>query len=418
MGIKNYLRIIWKVFQRGLPALLLLPVYLIIGCLPRDKNLWLFTSRPAQYNDNSRLFFEWVNQNHPEIQAVWVSDSEDIIRRIRNEKRKAFRKGSLSANYMFLRAGKVFTSYRGNKPYSRFLMNGTDWYELWHGMPLKQIENSIIEWKQKVSPSAKSKAEEFIVRASGKGFRWRDHNVPKPHRTITNSPFFIPILMDAFGLSVEDVMQTGSPRCDALFFNRREPLIEDLRARFSDCKVILYMPTFRTMGMHDKIFDQFVEKYGFNQAELEKALERNNCVLLYKAHFIDFNRKEKQRGAYSRFLEISDDDYDELYNFVGQVDVLVTDYSSIYFDFVATKKPVILCPFDYDDYTKYSRPHYFGYENIEGVKAMDWHEFIRILDEKSYYPVSEATRIKFAEYVDGNCCQKVFDAVMAIDEKK
>ncbi len=415
MTITNGIRIIWKVFQRGLLAILMLPAYLIIGYLPRDKNLWVFISWETLYNDNSRMLFEWVDQNHKEIKSVWISNSEEVIRRIRDEKRKAFHRHSLSAIFMFMRAGKVFTSTGDNG--CLFFMNGTDWYNVWHGMPLKQIRNSIAQWEQKTYPI--SKVKRFIIDVSRKVFRWHDWFGLKTHRTVVNSPFFIPILMDAFRLPEEDVLKTGSPRCDALFFNRPEPLLENLRTKFPGCKIILYMPTFRSYGKYGSIFDPFIEKYGFNEIELEKALERNNSILLYKAHFTDLSKKSKMRDAHSRFMEISDKDYDELYNLVGQIDVLVTDYSSIYFDFLATKNPVILCPFDYEEYIKYSRPLYFDYfENMEGVKAMNWQEFIRILDEKSYYPVSEATRMKFAEYIDGNCCQKLFDAVMACDREK
>lgn len=112
---------------------------------------------------------------------------------------------------------------------------------------------------------------------------------------------------------------------------------------------------------------------------------------------------ERQKSSASRLITINDSDYDELYNFVGQVDMLMTDYSSIYFDFIATKKPVVLLPFDYDFYIKYARGHYFNYfENMEGAKAKNWKEFYRILEEKSYSPVSEETLKKFAEYLDGN----------------
>ena len=94
--------------------------------------------------------------------------------------------------------------------------------------------------------------------------------------------------------------------------------------------------------------------------------------------------------------------------------MLMTDYSSIYFDFIATGKPVVLLPFDYEDYLTYARAHYFDYfENMEGEKARSWQEFYQILDAGTYRPVSDAAQHKFAEYVDGECCRKLAERILS-----
>ena len=90
----------------------------------------------------------------------------------------------------------------------------------------------------------------------------------------------------------------------------------------------------------------------------------------------------------------------------------MTDYSSIYFDFIATTKPVILTPFDFDEYIKTSREHYFDYfTNMEGIKAKNWEEVFNILEKELYYPVSEETKIKFSEYITKNCCEKLIEKI-------
>ncbi len=403
--------------------LLCLPIYWIIGLVPRKKNLWVFASWAGKlYNDNSRILFEWVNENHLEIKTVWIAKNKEVINRIRSDGRKAFYTYSLRGIFSMIKAEKVFTSNYTDIPF--YFIHGADWYDLWHGMPLKTIhydcgfDAKFSKWRKRIS--------DF----SGKLIPWHSPLNQKVFSTLTNSDFFVPILAHSLHKSEECILRTGSPRCDALFYKRHEKLIDNIRQTYVDCKIILYMPTFRSEGRvkyskfgvfswAGKTFNPFVEKYGFDKVEFENVLERNNCVFLYKAHFVDLYSNENNNNFFSRFIPISDSDYDELYNFIGQVDLLVSDYSSIYFDFIATKKPVILCPFDYEDYIKYSRAHYFDYfEHMEGVKAQNWHEFIRILDDKSYYPVSEETRKKFAEYLDGNCCQKVFDAVIARDKEK
>lgn len=133
-------------------------------------------------------------------------------------------------------------------------------------------------------------------------------------------------------------------------------------------------------------------------------------MFLYKPHFVDLELIQSSQFG-KRFISIDDDSYSELYNFVGQVDMLMTDYSSIYFDFIATKKPVVLLPFDLDEYLKTSLAHYFDYSEIEGAKAKNWQKFYRILEEEKYSPVSEETRKKFAEYLDGKCCERLWNKI-------
>ncbi len=230
--------------------------------------------------------------------------------------------------------------------------------------------------------------------------------------TVTNAEFFRHSLSTAFGIKEDRILPTGSPRCDALFSGRTESFIESIREKFPDSKIIMYMPTFRTAEWTGEVFNPFSERYGFDMERFEACLERHKSVLVYKPHFYDarFMKTVRHKGSVSRFVTVSDDDYDELYNFIGQVDVLMTDYSSIYFDFIATKKPVILAPFDYDDYLRTARAHYFNYwEHMEGVKIKSWAEFEGALEACA--PVSEETRKKFAEYLDGNCCAKLWEKV-------
>jgi CDP-glycerol glycerophosphotransferase len=112
---------------------------------------------------------------------------------------------------------------------------------------------------------------------------------------------------------------------------------------------------------------------------------------------------------------ITDDDFDDLYLFVRDIDVLITDYSSIYFDFIVLKKPVILAPFDYDFYIKNARSHYFNYnDGMEGIKAYSWKDLYKILDAKTYYAVSMETIDKYCKYNDGSVCEKCFENMIRL----
>lgn len=391
---------------------LLLPLYYLIGILPRDKKLWVFCSWFGQrYSDNSRLFFEYVNENHPEIKAVWLSKNRGVVKKLCKDGKCSFSSYSLQGIFRLLRAGKVFSTTGGE--ISLFFCRNTEYYALWHGMPLKKILSDDTNSGGAAANSAFRRKASLVLRTV---FPWSQFLDQKNLFTIANSDFFVPFLKTAFNLPEERILRTGSPRCDALFAHRKEVLIEKIRGQFPGEKIILYMPTFRTAEWTGQVFNPFDEKYGFCLDEFLATLARHKSVLVYKPHFYDARFmqtvRQKAGGTPSRFLTVGDSDYDELYNFIGQVDILMTDYSSIYFDFIATGNPVILLPFDYDFYIRNARGHYFDYfENMEGVKAKSWQEFYRILETQSYCPVSEETQKKFAEFVDGKCCERLWERV-------
>ena len=407
------LRIIRRAFI-SLFSLFLLPLYYCIGLLPRNKKLWVFCSWMGQrYSDNSRLFFEYVSQHCPEIRAVWLSKNKDIVVQIRGKGLPSYPVCSLWSFAFLLRAGKIFSTTGGEIPL--FFCRGAEYYALWHGMPLKKIGNDDAHSGGNVAciPLVK-----MYVQFSRMLFPWNVFIDQNKLYTIANSEFFVPFLRTAFSLPDGRILRTGSPRCDALFRPHTERLIERIHGQFPGNRIILYMPTFRTAEWTGEVFNPFDDKYGFDMDEFLATLARQKSVLVYKPHFSDARFmqtvRQKDSETLSRFISVSDADYDELYNFVGQVDMLMTDYSSIYFDFIATGKPVVLLPFDYEDYLTYARAHYFDYfENMEGEKARSWQEFYQILDAGTYRPVSDATRYKFAEYVDGECCRKLAERILS-----
>lgn len=403
-----------KIIRRGficLFSLFLLPLYYFIGFLPRDKNLWVFCSWFGQrYSDNSRILYEYVNTNCPEIKAIWLSKNKSITLELKKKGLLVFSSYSLKGFLYSLRAGKIFSTT--GLEISLFFCRGAEYYALWHGMPLKRILN---DDKHSGGTSYKNILNMKTAKILRLLFPWNSFLDQKKLFTVTNSDFFVPFLQTAFNLPKERILKTGSPRCDAFFYNNKEPLVEQIRETFPNSKIILYMPTFRTSSWTEDVFNPFSTKYGFNLDEMLNVLELSNTVLVYKPHFYDaaFMQTTNNKDLQSRFITISDDNYNELYNFVGQMDILVTDYSSIYFDFLCLNKPVILLPFDYDYYTHYCRGHYFDYAtNIEGAKAENWQEFYRILTEKKYSIVNETTIMKFAQYLNGNCCEKLINQIV------
>ena len=228
----------------------------------------------------------------------------------------------------------------------------------------------------------------------------------RPDYVINTSDFFTPFFRTAFNLPKEKILLTGYPRNDVLFSNEQEPLIKDINIRFNNPRKIIYLPTWRdSLYNKGKSFNPF-NSYGFNISVFSDILEKTNSIFLYKGH--NFESKHFNVTGSERFLNLDNSKYSDLYKLIKDIDILITDYSSVYFDFILTGKPVILAPFDFQTYTTLSRPLYYDYyKEIEGIKAFNWIELFEILKDNSYYNISNQTIKKFHHYIDNLSSKRV-----------
>jgi CDP-glycerol glycerophosphotransferase (TagB/SpsB family) len=89
------------------------------------------------------------------------------------------------------------------------------------------------------------------------------------------------------------------------------------------------------------------------------------------------------------------------------MDILITDFSSVYFDFLLTAKPIVLAPFDYDDYVTNERTLQFDYNEQKAVQAHNWPELISILNQKTFFSPTEEEITMFHNHKDGNSSKRI-----------
>jgi CDP-glycerol glycerophosphotransferase len=166
------------------------------------------------------------------------------------------------------------------------------------------------------------------------------------------------------------------------------------------------MPTFR-LGLYNHIPFSPFSGFDFDITIFSKFLVDDNIIFLFKPHPYDANLPDFNETE--RFIYLKNNEYDDLYEFIGNIDILATDYSSVYFDFLLTNKPVILTPFDYEEYIK-TRGLFFDYKKyIDGAKAYNWNDFIEIVKQNKYFSVHDTN--VFNSYKDQNSCKRVFDTI-------
>lgn len=398
---------VWEIIKKSINSLFFLPCWWMQKFIKRNPTLWVFGAWfGSRYADNSRAFFEYVVDNHPEIKAYWVTKNNKVY--------EDLKKKSLPVVYADSKEGKniqkhasIFFLTVGLSDVNSAYLNGCRIVWLWHGMPLKivgepgrQFLTEHTFWKK-----IKTKIRKIIL-----PYEFLTPYDGYPAQMLSTSPFFSQYLQSSFKIKPENMLELGQPRNDKLFSPTIEPLILDLRNKFNNPQIVLYMPTFRDGESKKNLYFNPFATAGFDLATFTKALSDNNIVFVYKGHFFDSDNSLLSQD--NRIITISDNDYDDLYTFIKDVDVLITDYSSVYFDFLLCRKPIILFPFDKDSYISQSRPFYYDYELLQAKRVYSWQELTAALEEKDYYVPSEDTIKLFNTYIDGDSCKRLFEKIM------
>lgn len=375
------------------------PIWWLERLVLRNKKVWVFGAWYGQkYSDNSKWLYEYVLEHNPEIKAVWITKSRDVYNKLRSQDKPVCMSASAKGAWWCLRAKYAFLSST-QLDVNKFFLNGVKQIWLWHGMPLKKIlksENNNQIFKDR------------LFNMLNPYLRF------KPYSTLTASNYFIPFLKEAFELPENRIWKTGLPRCDAFNSKREDSYIRTLKAKFPNAKIIMYMPTFRkTAGNTGEPFNPFVKQFDFDDKQFMNFLVKENVIFLYKPHFVDSGLIIPVFS--DRFILLNEQMFDDLYILLNSVDALLTDYSSVYFDFLSAKKNIYLLPFDYEMYTKESRSHYFNmFTEMKGCVCKSWPSFYDVYSTDMMN--LEEDNIKFNEFNNGNACKLITDRIITFNK--
>ena len=396
------------IFNAGIGILLFPFVFLFYHLAGRKPEIWLFGSwRGKKYSDNSKALFEYVLRHEKNIRPIWLTSSKEVYEELRRKGFPVFRNHSWKAIYYMLRAGfstgslSATTDAFGNKAYLGY---GIKALYLTHGMPSKHAGYDEPRMQRKKALLAEKRP--LWAKVYFAMFPQKD---PKKLYSVSTSEFFVPFVSSSNLIAPEHIFITGTPRLDTLFSGQQDPFIKKVREKFPTARIIIYMPTFRDSYDGGQPFRPF-EQFGFDQQKFTRLLEKEDYVFLNKGHFWDGLLSDTEYSE--RFMNVADNPMLDVYSLIKDADILMTDYSSIYFDFLPLMKPAILTPFDFATFIKDKRGYYFDYYNeLPSIKASDWNEVCTILQNHSYYALSEEQTRKFHRYIDGNSSRRLTDKI-------
>lgn len=338
----------------------LLPIYSLSHLMPRNKHIWVIGSTfGRRFADNPKYFYLYLNQHHREdIRAIWISKDKGIVGFLNKNLLEAYYLYSIKGIWFALRS-KVYLYDNYSKDICFALSGGAMKINLWHGIPLKKIQKDN-QFDLVRNPKTRAQKIKWALRRAS-------DEKPIDYVVVT-SEYLRPIFSSAF--NTKNIIVCGYPRNDYLISDAIDNIMTDdetiiyniLEDKAKDNKIILYMPTFRESEY------QFFEVISISK--FETYLREHNFVFFVKLH-PKSKVNDKFMEVQSEQIRVIDPEQDP-YPLLKSIDILVTDYSSIYFDFLLLGKPIVFFPYDLSEYQKKSREMYFDYEEVTpGYKAFN-----------------------------------------------
>lgn len=362
------------------------------------QDQWVFSSTENRYFDsNSRYLFIYVYENMPEIMPVYVMNAP----KKRRELQRAYPRAKIvdtdtrAGIRTVLESGVWFTS-AGLPVYGIGLAKRRIVVNLWHGVPLKKI--TLVEHQKDLLYRL------YFPWLFSRNYTW----------VVTTSSHLVPLMQASFGVKKEQVKIWGQPRNDGLF--RRREAGGVLRGIYRDLdlpdfeKVLLYAPTHRDQ--------ESVRLFPFEDMrgdELVAFLEREKLLLCIRTHI--FTEEPERVPESPRILWMNGERVEDVMEVLDVFDLLITDYSSIYIDFLLTGKPMLFLPYDKEEYLS-GRGLNFPYDKVTpGPKPETFKDFCGQIQEllagDDRYQERRRRAGQYFNAVNGPCCGQICAQVQA-----
>lgn len=280
---------------------------------------------------------------------------------------------------------------------------GQVYVQCWHGTPLKRLRYDI-----EVNGAVLNTIEEIRKR--------NDRDAVKFDYFISPSKYCTEKFTSAFNLVAlgkkDIIIEEGYPRNDSLF-NRNKKEVDKIKDKLGipkDKKVICYLPTFRdnqhTSGVgytYNLVidFDSLKKRFG------------KDYVILFKPHYFIANKIDLSK--YKNFV-YNVANYDEINDIYLASDLLITDYSSVFFDYANLNRPVMFYMYDFDDYKNNLRDFYISLDELPGPIAKtqkELEDYIVNIDKSisKYKKTYDKFNDKYNYLDDGNASERVIRVI-------
>lgn len=369
-----------------------IPTYLYVLLTQTKKQLWLICERSTDARDNGYVLFKWIRENHPEIKVIYAINRKSQDYNNVKDLGTVIEYGSIKHYFYYFTASICCdTSWNICAPniFTCLLARNI--------LPPKSkrvfLQHGIIKDYMPQGKKSKLKADIFVCGAYPE---WE-------------------YISKNFGYTNGEVKYLGLARYD----------------RLNNCcnqLQILFMPTWR-VNLKDNIDFKSTKYYKtiislLTSKSLNDFLKLNNIEFIYFIHPAIREYKRYFKHLENTHIKILNNEEYDMQKLICSANLLITDFSSIYFDFAYLGKPVVYYHFDYSDYRKeHYAEGYFSYEK-DGFGPIVTDE--NMLIDKLLFFSKNGWKIddkylnrskRFFPLRDTNNCLRHFEALCELDKQ-
>ena len=375
--------------------------YLLEKLVSKDKRIALFFMTEKYYYDNSKYLFEHMRQKD-DFRSILFTANKSLYAVLQEKfPCEVVYAWSFKGLFLFLRTRNVIISYGiSAAPFSPYYLHEKYKHVIYlgHGIPMKKMGLQTKAWQkygkryqlQKYSYMAACSPLEQVLHGAG------------------------------FNIDINYVWVSGLPRNDYLLSANNDKALT-AKYPYLNQKVILYAPTWR----EETQSAEFFPFQDFDSDQLDAFLEKEQAYILLRGHKEDIKRDD----ALSRFdvskmkrvIKADQDLFPDVYELLPYVDVLVSDYSSIWIDYLLLDRPIIFVPYDLEDYKK-TKGLFLEFEkNTPGFKSNSYKEFEYQIETYLNKPQEHADwrkdiRDMYHAYQDGNSSERVYQLIKELNQ--
>ena len=377
----------------------------------RDRNTWVFGNVHG-FRDSPRYLAQYVRQDQPGIRVVWLAHDDQSASAAESAGLEVVLARTRAARRVQLRAGVAFFTH-GFRDLDLSDVAGAYQVYLWHGTPLKRVglDVSRVQARRRSAPARLAARIVRLTQASG----YRLVRLFVAAGELDRQRF-----ITAFGAPPKRVVALGSPRFDVIRGGRAFDLVvqTDLRAQLGygpDDRLIVWLPT------HRREYGEASWLPALDGAQLDEALGPDSRIkLLIKPHpnaEWDVFRERMSDDPRIRLMRESDVDVNAL---LHVADGLITDYSSVCFDYAILERPIWFLAPDVERYNS-DRGLYDPYDVVTGGRHhLDWGSLLAAMraDESDAQGGEGMANWKsVADYARNNtepdACGRIVDVILA-----
>lgn len=336
--------------------------------IPKKKNKMVFGAWFGnKYADNTKYLYKYVVEECKDIDAVWLTENKDVYKELYSKGYPVKMSNTWSSIWTVMRAKYCFTvtGRRDLGKYDSNFMGNTYHIDLWHGVPLKKIMYDD-------EFASKGKFHDTVA-------DFLEYLPLRKYYVVSTSDVISKIYESAFRQEQRNILQFGQSRNDYFYIKHSNPYKE----KYNQKKIILYMPTHRNEGKTKININEILDLEA-----IDKMCAENNSLLLIKKHFYHKDDSPMDK-KYENIIDITSENC-ESQELLDAADILITDYSSCYIDFLLLNRPIIFYNYDMEEYQSKDRKLYFEYNEVTpGAKCSNakelYDELVAVLDGNDKY---------------------------------